>query len=212
TTQVGQASAGTFVVSNTGNGTGTVLSVTLPAGAFRLSGLPLLPAQVDPGKDLRFSVAFAPASSAAAAAVLLVTFADGVKKVNLAGQGITANFVYEVLVDSSFVDVAVNGTIGLPTTNVGSSSSTTMRIRNTGNSDGQVAAIAVTGAGFQLTNLPGLPVTIAMGQAATFTVTFAPTQSGPVQSRLRIDGVSINLTGTGLGAALNLTVRQGSTT
>jgi hypothetical protein len=66
--------------------------------------------------------------------------------------------------------------------------------------------------GFQLANMPGLPVTIAVGQSVTFTVTFAPTQSGPLQSRLRIDGVSINLTGTGMGAALSLAVRQGSTT
>src|SRR5262249_18932793 len=57
---------------------------------------------------------------------------------------------------------------------------------------------------------PSLPVTVAVGQAATFTVTFSPTQSGLAQASLRIDSASIALSGTGMGASLRLAVSQGS--
>jgi hypothetical protein len=210
-TQIGQSSTGTFIIANSGNAPGTVGSVVLPAGVFRISGLPLLPTQVEGGKEIRFTVAFSPTVPQSAAAQIQVAFPNRTRTFNLAGQGIGASFVYEATVGSSTTAVDANGTISLPSTSIGATSPATIRIRNTGNGDGQVAVIAISGAGFQLTDLPVLPATVAAGQSVAFTVVFSPTQSGAAQGRLRIDNAFITITGNGLGAVLSFAAVQGTT-
>jgi hypothetical protein len=119
--------------------------------------------------------------------------------------------VYESVLGSTVTTVVNNGTITFPETVVGSTSSATVRIRNTGNVDGQVNTIAIAGATvFQLGNQPFLPVTIPTNGAISFTVSFTPIQSGPVDARVRIDNTTINLSGTGLGSNFSLSVRQGT--
>jgi hypothetical protein len=133
--------------------------------------------------------------------------------VNLTGQGTGPSYVYQATVGSAVTTIANNGTVTLPDTNVGSSTTATILIQNTGNGAGQVSSITVSGAGYQLTNLPSLPATVSPGgQGLTFTIVFTPTQSGAAQARLLIDSTTINLAGNGLGSALSLTVTQGSNT
>ena len=214
-TAVGQSSTATLIVSNTGTAPGTVTGVTLAAGAFKLSGLPLLPAQVAPGQSppFQFTVTFVPTTSQAAAAQVQIVLGASTIHVNLSGQGTGPSYVYQATVGSSVTPIANNGTVTLPDTNVGSSSTATILIQNTGNGAGPVSSITVSGAGYQLTNLPSLPATVSPGgQGLTFTIVFAPTQSGAAPARLLIDSTTINLTGNGLGSALSLTVTQGSTT
>jgi hypothetical protein len=212
-TAVGQSSTATLVVFNAGTAPGTVTGVTLAAGGFKLSGLPLLPAQVAPGQNLQFTVMFVPTTSQSAASQLQIVLGTSTIHVNLSGQGTGPSFVYQANVGSSVTTIASNGTLALPDTNVGSSSTATILIQNMGNGVGQVSSITVSGAGYQLTNLPSLPATVSPGgQGVTFTIVFTPTQSGAAQARLLIDSTTINLTGDGLGSALSLTVTQGSTT
>jgi len=212
-TSVGQSSNATLIVSNTGTAPGTVTAVTLAAGAFRLSGLPLFPAQVAAGQNLQFTVMFSPTTSQSASAQLQIVLGTSTIHVNLTGQGTGPSFVYQATVGASVTTIANNGTVTLPDTNINSISTATILIQNTGNGVGQVSSITVSGAGFQLMNLPILPATISPGgQGLTFTITFTPTQPGAVQARLLIDSTTINLAGNGLGSSLSFTVTQGSTT
>jgi hypothetical protein len=61
-----------------------------------------------------------------------------------------------------------------------------------------VAAIALTGEGFLLERLPALPVTLAGGEAAEFTVVFTPTAVGAANGAVQIDQQRINVAGVGV--------------
>jgi hypothetical protein len=208
-TQIGQASTAAFIISNTGTGPGTVTAVGVSGAAFKISGLPLLPAQVEAGKELRFTLVFSPTLQGSNAGSLQVVLGGANKNVGLSGQGIGAALVYSSIVNSQIFPVTNNGTVTLPAAAIGSSSSASFQIRNAGNAAGQVSAIAVTGAGFQLINLPFLPVNISPGESITFGIVFSPSQSGAAAGRLRIDTISINLSATGLGSSLSLSALQG---
>jgi hypothetical protein len=93
---------------------------------------------------------------------------------------------------------------------VGNTSPVTVRVRNIGNGSGRLETIAVSGGGFQLQNTPFLPAAVPAGQTVSFTLVFAPTQSGPADGRLRINDAVISLAGTGLGSSLTFGVRQGA--
>ena len=213
-TEVLQTATGTFVITNRGNGPGMVTRVTLTApSTMRLSGVPLLPAQVEAGRDVRFSFLFSPLTQERVNGTLRIEFEEGQPPLTvlLTGQGTGATYVYEFLQDNGTIQVAPNGTFTVPTTTVGTTASVSVRVRNTGNGVGRLTNIAASGAGFAVTNLPFLPATVPAGQAVTFSVTFAPTLSGPAEGRLRIDDAVINLAGTGLGSTLVFGVRQGTT-
>jgi hypothetical protein len=213
-TEVLQTATGTFVITNRGNGPGTVTRVTLTApSTMRLSGVPLLPALVEPARDVRFSFLFSPLTQERVSGTLRIEFEEGQPPLTLllTGQGTGATYVYEFLQESGTIQVAPNGTFTVPTTTVGTTASVNVRVRNTGNGTGRLSNIAASGTGFAVANLPFLPATVPAGQAVTFTVAFAPTLSGPAEGRLRIDDAVINLAGTGLGSTLIFGVRQGTT-
>ena len=201
-TGVGQSSAATLIISNTGNAAGSILQVTLPTGAFRLASLPTLPAQIIAGGQFSFTIQFVPTTQQTTTALLQIALPGQTFQVNLSGQGVGANFVYQATVGTTASTVAANGTVTLSGTNVGTSSTATITIQNTGSGAGQVSSITTSGAGYSLANVPLLPATISAGQTLSFTVVFNPLQSGTAQGRLQIDGVTIYLAGTGLQANL----------
>src|SRR5262249_54526274 len=57
---VNTTATATITISNQGRGTGTVSGVFLAGTAFRLSGLPLLPATLPAGQSVHFGIVFAP--------------------------------------------------------------------------------------------------------------------------------------------------------
>jgi hypothetical protein len=98
----------------------------------------------------------------------------------------------------NLVPVAASGTVTFPNTTVGTRAAQSIVITNTGNTPARVAAIALTGEGFLLERLPALPVTLAAGQAAEFTVAFAPAAVGAANGAVQIDQQRINVAGVGV--------------
>ena len=90
----------------------------------------------------------------------------------------------------------------MPDTPVGQSNSVIVQVTNTGNVNGVIGAIAVSGAGFSLTGLPFLPLTLAPNAVTTFTLTFTPLQPGPLTGTLLFGSDSFPLTGKGIGVNL----------
>jgi hypothetical protein len=201
-TDVNSTAAYTVILRNTGSGTGFLTSISVSGDGFQLADLPSLPATVNATQELRFSVQFTPRQRESHRGSLQVQLTTGTISVSLTGLGTAPSFLYETAdPDSDFVPYT-RGTELSFSAAVGQTFSKTFRLNNIGNAEAVVSAISVSGAGFQLVNVPFLPLTIPVNGDQTFTVTFAPTQPGRVQGRLRVGNDTIDLAGTGLAARL----------
>lgn len=209
-TALNTTATATFIITNRGSGAGTVNNIRGAGDAFQLAGLPLPPVSVDAGKDLRFSIQFSPKQLATSQGSLVIELVDRQVSFRLEGSGSGAVYAYEVISAGGAAAITPAQLITLPDALVGDKSSVTIRVRNTGNADGTISTISVQGTGFALADLPFLPLTLAPGASATFTVTFSPTQPGRTSGRLRIGADSFDLTGTGLGATLTYAYAIGS--
>ena len=87
-----------------------------------------------------------------------------------------------------------------------------IRVLNSGNASGTVNSITLAGQGFQLSNVPTLPQTLAPDASLTVTVTFTPTKPGTLTGSLIINSDNFNLLGVGLGPQLTFSYVAGDTT
>ena len=78
---------------------------------------------------------------------------------------------------------------------VGSGATQSLALGNSGGSNLTISQAAMTGAGFTLSG-PALPLTLAVGQSASFSVTFAPKSSGSVSGSLSLVSSTAILHGT----------------
>ncbi|MEK7409038.1 MAG: choice-of-anchor D domain-containing protein [Acidobacteriota bacterium] len=201
-TPINTTASATFVVTNRGSGAGTVDAISASGAAFQLAGLPLTPATVEAGKELRFTIQFMPKQLEASQGAVQVGFIDRQPVFRLEGSGSGPVYAYELALVAGSTPLAPGQMINLPDALVGEKSSLTVRVRNTGNADGTVTTISVQGTGFQLTDVPFLPLTLTTGASASFTVNFNPTQPGRIAGRLRIGADSFEVSGNGLGSTL----------
>jgi hypothetical protein len=92
---------------------------------------------------------------------------------------------------------------------VGSTSSQSVVLSNTGSASVTVSAATVTGAGFSASGL-SFPLTLAAGQSASLAVTFAPTGAGSVSGSVSIvsnasdSTLAVPLSGTGATQTLSV--------
>jgi hypothetical protein len=212
-TLIGSTSQASLNLTNTGSGPGTVNSIALTGGAFRLQGLPLLPVAVPSGQSLQVFVLYQPTGVNADTGEVTITFATGSPvTINLQGNGSSASLTYQVLSTDPPTTVPAGGTIARPDTDVGQTASALIRVSNSGNASGTVTSISLAGQGFQLGSLPVLPQTLAPNASLTFTVTFAPTQPGALSATLVVNSDSLKLSGKGLGPSLTFSYVAAGTT
>jgi hypothetical protein len=205
------ASTLAVTISNRGSGSGVLNAATAQGGAFQLSGLPLLPAVLEAGRDFRVNVVFSPASLGAAAGGLSFDLGGRTVTFALAGKATGPDYTYEVLQAEGVRTVAPDGEMALPDTPAGQHAKLSIRVRNRGNAEGKVSVVAAAGAGFSVTDLPFLPVSLAPGAAFVFTVDFDAAQPGRYSGRLRIGDDSFTLSALVLGGALQISYLNGST-
>jgi hypothetical protein len=212
-TIVAQTATATISITNQGTAPGTVSSASISgAASFKISGLPLLPAAVDPGTTLSFSVVFTPTTADSVQGSLQIGLGSATETITLTGQGQAAAFKYEVITSTGATAYPINSTIPFGQLAVGSNMQIGFRVTNTGNGSGSITAVSLVGPAFQITNLLPLPVSLAVGASLTFNVTFTPTTPGPLSAQLVINGATFNLTGTGQGAQLTFNLAVGSST
>lgn len=210
-TRIGTTSQATFNITNRGSGPGQINAISFTGSAFRIFGLPLFPATVAPGQTLQIVVQYTPTAVGSDTGQLQVT-TDSVLTVGLQGTGIstTPTFVYRAIQGTSSSTVEPGGTISLfPDTNIGETSSVVIEVKNTGSGPGTINSLSLTGAGFQLSDTPVFPQTLAVNSTLTFTVTFAPTRPGNISGRLAIGSDTFNLLARGLGSNLTFSYAAG---
>ena len=174
-TAMGTGNTITFVIANAGAGTGTVSSIAINGSApaaFQLLNLPALPVTVAPSQQLRFGVRFVPPLQQAFSASLLLNVNGQTLNVNLQALATAPQFTYAY--GAAATAVSGGGTLTLPDTTVGQTSSVAVTIKNAGSADGQVPAITVSGQGFSLSDLPTVPFTLHPNDSQQFTLNFAP--------------------------------------
>lgn len=210
-TPVSTTALATVAILNRGSGPLDLRTITLTQSGteFQASGLPLLPGILDPGRDVRFNLRYSPRASGTHAAKLQITSA--VQSVTASVQGVSTGpqFSYELIDGTTAFPLLSTQPYTLPDTSLGDIRSFVVRVRNNGDGDGQIAGISVLGVGFQVADLPFLPVVLAPASSVFFTLTFSPSQPGRVTGRLRIGNDTFELLGNGLGPRLAFAIVTG---
>ncbi|MEP7362685.1 MAG: choice-of-anchor D domain-containing protein [Acidobacteriota bacterium] len=201
-TAIDATSNATVVITNRGTAPGIVQSISVGGANFAGIGLPLPSTTVNAGSTLPFTVQFTAKSLEAAVGSMSITAAGAASSFTLQGTGTGANFTYNVVNGSQVTPVNPGGLIVVPDAVVNEKTSVTVRVRNNGNADTRITALAINGAGYSITDGPLIPVTVPIGGQIAFTLNFAPTTTGRAAGRLRVGDIDFEVTSNGLGANL----------
>jgi len=198
--QTGNSVSQSVVLNNTGSGTLTISRATVSGAGFSISGLSL-PVMLTPGQRVSFTTTFAPQSSGSISGSVFFLYFSSQRRsfefwitatVPLTGTGTTPG---QLTANPSSVNFA--------NVQVGSSQTQSATLTNSGNSSLTVSQATLTGTSFRLGGL-ALPLTLGVGQSATFSVTFAPQSMGSSSGSASLTSTapdsnfSIPLSGTGV--------------
>ena len=218
-TPVNSTSQATFTVANSGTAPATVESVSLNGDAYKLGNLGLVPATVAAGTEFRFNITFTPAAAKRFTGTLAVSINGKPGTYTLDGQGTSANFTYQTVSGSTSKPIAPGATITLPDTAADgvAKSTITIQVANSGNADGVIPNINLTGTDFQVANLPALPKTLGAANTVStapnstlFDLVYQPAKPGPSTGRLQIGNDIFLLAGNGLGSVLSVAADVGT--
>jgi hypothetical protein len=188
---VGQSNSQSITVSNPGNAALNITQATVSGTAFSLSGL-TLPLAINPGQSAVWTASFSPASATSFTGSISITSnaASSPATVAVSGTGVQG------LLGTSPSSLSFGNVL------VGSSGSQTVTLTNSGSASLTVTQANVSGAGYSLSGL-SLPLTLSVGQNASFSVGFAPTAAGSATGSVSLTSnasnpnLSIGLAGTG---------------
>jgi hypothetical protein len=194
TVTVGQTSSQAVTLTNAGGAPLNITQLSGPGTGFSLTGL-ALPLTLAPGKSTAFTVSFTPTSGTnSSSSLMLVSNAPtSPTTIPLSGAGSA-----QVL---QLTPSATSLSFGSQTLNASTTQSVTLT--NTGNSAVSISQVNVAGTGFTLNGSAPL-VTLSVGQAASFSVSFTPTVAGnatgsaSVVSTAANSPLSISLAGVGV--------------
>ncbi len=189
---VGQSKTLSETVTNSGGSTVTVSQVSASGTGYSVSGV-TLPFTLAAGASKSFNVVFAPTTAGTPTGTLTVTSdaSNPSLQVSLTGTATSAGAIAANPTSLSFGSVQV-----------GSSSTKSEMLSNTGGSAISVSQVAVTGTGYGISGVT-VPFTINAGQSFTFSVSFTPQTAGnPTGSISVVSNASntlspIALSGTG---------------
>ena len=173
---VGSSSSQTVILTNSGNSSVTISQLNVSGAGFSASGL-TLPLTLTAGQSTALSVQFAPQAggSVTGSVSVVSSTTNSPATISLSGSGVVATFLLSASPTSlSFGNLTV-----------GSSSSQTVMLTNTGNSSVTISQVNTSGPGFSASGLT-LPLTLAAGQGASLSVVFAPAAAGSVTGSISV--------------------------
>ena len=170
-------------LTNSGGSSLKISAASASGAGFSISGL-TLPATLNSGQSVSFSVKFAPSSTGSANGSVTIT-SDG------SNPTLTIPLSGNAVADGS---VTANPTsIAFGSVVVGSSQTTTQTLTNSGGSNLKITGASASGSGFSVSGIT-LPVTLSAGQSTSFSVKFTPTSSGSATGNLSITSDGSNPT------------------
>jgi hypothetical protein len=202
----------TIAVDNQGSGVGTMNAVTASGDSYQVLGLPFLPATIAPGGEVRFVARFRPTSAGHKTGSLQISFGNGLYSATLDGTALTSLFTYQLVKDGVVTPIVPNQAIALGDTPVGDVSSFQIRIQSAVTAPVVLSTIAISGAGFVITDQPFLPATFQPQETKSITITFAPTQPSALPGHLLIGNDTFELDARAVGPQLRYSYQVGSVT
>jgi len=188
--QVGNSKQLSQVVSNTGGANLTISQYTFTGSGFNMSGF-TPPLTLTPGQSYTFTVTYAPQSAGAASGNISITSNASTPNLSIpwSGTGTAAGQLAVSPTNLNFNNVVVGTSATQGATLTASGASVTLTSDNFSSSE------------FSLNGL-SLPLTIAAGNSASFTITFAPQSTGTASATLGFSSNASNspvlpLAGTG---------------
>ena len=191
---VGSTQSQNVTVTNSGGSSATISQATSTGAGVRISGL-TLPLTLASGQSSTFQVMFVPTSAGSVTGSLAIVSSASNANLALAITG-------TALAPGALAVTPPN--IGFGNVQVGSNQSQPASVTNSGGTAVTITQAAAAGAGFSVSGLT-LPLVLAAGQSAAFSVTFAPQSSGSVNGSVAITGggtsATLVLSGAGQAAA-----------
>jgi len=192
---VGKQFTQSVTVSNTGSASLNIISAQISDPQFSISGMSM-PMALASGQSTKFNVRINPSTAGNITGTLTVSGDRGTTPVvvDLAASAVT----------TASPQLSVSpASINFGSVSNGLKSTRNLVLSNTGSADLRVSVLTLADADFTLTGIT-TPKTIAAGQSASFTVTFAPSSSGSATGSLAITSndpgnptLTVPLSGTG---------------
>jgi len=191
---VGNADTQAIIVTNTGTDTLTVTQDTLTGAQFSISGV-TVPLNLSPGSKATVTVSFSPTSpgSASGNISILSNASSTPVSISLSGTGVAATH----LLDANHTNLTFGNV------NDGTSTTLSVTLTNSGNSNVTISGVTPSGEGFSASGV-NAGTTLTPNQAATLNVRFAPTAPGGVSGSVNVASnatnspASITMSGTGV--------------
>lgn len=181
-------------VTNSGSSTATISQIAASGSGFS-AGPATLPVSLSPGQSTTFKVMFTPASTGTVSGGLQISSNASNPSLNVAltGTGVSP------------VALSINPTsVSFGSVQVGTSKAQSAVVMNSGGSSVSISNMSVSGNGFTASGLT-VPLTLAAGQSASFSISFSPQATGAVNGSVTLaSSVSvppIALSGSGTAAA-----------
>jgi Abnormal spindle-like microcephaly-assoc'd, ASPM-SPD-2-Hydin/HYDIN/CFA65/VesB-like, Ig-like domain len=190
---VGVANSQTLTIKNPGTATLSITQASLAGTGFTSTGL-ALPLSVSAGGSSTFNVGFAPTSAGGVSGsiTLISNTPNSPLVVPFSGTGIAATLQLS----------ASPASLSFGSLTTGTNATQSFTVTNTGNSSVSISQVSASGTGFS-TNSIALPLSLAVGQSTSFSVTFAPASVGSLPGSVTVvsnatnSPLVITLSGTG---------------
>ncbi len=191
---VGSKGSQTITLTNGGSASVAISGGSGSGAGYSISGLSAT--TLNPGESTAFTAQFSPSGVGAASGSISITSnaPNSSLTISLSGTGIQPQLGANPS-SASFGNVII-----------GNSNSQTINLTNGGTAAVSISQANVSGAGFSISGLPTLPMTINPGVSATFNAVFTPTATGSVTGSISVvsntpnSSLAIPLSGTGLSA------------
>ena len=188
---VGQNESQEVVVTNTGESSATISSITVSGSEFGVSSVSL-PATLASGESVVLAIMFRPSGNGFTSETMAITSdaENPTLQVGVAGTGVTSQAL-----------TAMPSSLAFGQVSVGSSATDSVVITNSSSSAVTITSSQVTGSGFSLNTAPA-SLTLASGQSITLSVTFVPQAGGAASGSIFLYGPRLNVPMTGTGSTI----------
>ena len=179
-------------ISNSGSSALTISQLRVNNAAFQLSGI-AVPVTLAPGQSASFSVAFIPTAAETVSAVISAGASASLSSTastTIPSVGRTASLALSGTGGVGQLAVAPQS-VSFSSTQVGSSTTQSLTLSNSGTAPLQVSQAAVAGAGFAVSGMSA-PITLQPGQSAPLSVVFSPTATGNAAATLTLASNAAN--------------------
>jgi hypothetical protein len=180
TIQVGSSQTQHETLTDSGSSTVTISKATVTGAGFSLGSL-TLPLSLKKGESVTFNVLFAPkvGGSTSGGIAVVSNAVNAPLKIALSGIGISSGSLNPSATSLNFGSVTV-----------GTSKTLTVTLTATGSSV-KISSATTTSPEFRMGGI-SVPTTIAVGQSASFTMTFTPQAGGTASGSIFLNSNAVN--------------------